>query len=89
METIAYDLRQTQRIPLAPSHIEALRAAGVRRTYPAGTVLANQGDPMDRFIWVESGEMEVVDVVTGGRKVSATLGPGQFMGEIAFLAGGR
>lgn len=89
METIAFDLRQTQRTPLTPSHVDALRAAGVRRTYPAGSTLAHQGDPMDRFIFVEAGEMEVVDIVTGGRKVPATLGPGQFMGEIAFLAGGR
>jgi thioredoxin reductase (NADPH) len=89
METIAFDLRQTQRTPLAPGHVDALRAAGVRRSYPAGTTLARQGDPMDRFIFVEAGEMEVVDVVTGGRKVPSTLGPGQFMGEIAFLAGGR
>ncbi len=89
METIAFDLRQTQRTPLAPSHVDALRAAGIRRSYPAGTMVAHQGDLMDRFIWVEAGEMEVVDVVTGGRKVPSTLGPGQFMGEIAFLAGGR
>lgn len=89
METIAFDLRQTQRTPLAASHIDALRAAGTRRSYPAGTMIAAQGDPMDSFIWVESGEIEVVDVVTGGRKVPSTLGPGQFMGEIAFLAGGR
>jgi thioredoxin reductase (NADPH) len=89
METIAFDLRQTQRTPLTPGHVDALRAAGVRRSYPAGTMLAGQGDPMDRFIFVEAGEMEVVDVVTGGRKVPSTLGPGQFMGEIAFLAGGR
>lgn len=89
METIAFDLRQTQRTPLAPSHVDALRAVGSRRTYAAGTMVAHQGDPMDRFIWVEAGEIEVVDVVTGERKVPSTLGPGQFMGEIAFLAGGR
>jgi thioredoxin reductase (NADPH) len=89
METIAFDLRQTQRTPLSPAHVDVLRAAGQRRAYAAGTMVAQQGDPMDRFIWLESGEMEVVDVVTGGRKVPSTLGPGQFMGEIAFLAGGR
>lgn len=89
METIAFDLRQTQRTPLTPGHVEALRAVGTPRSYPAGAMVAHQGDPMDRFIWVESGEMEVVDVVTGGRKVPSTLGPGQFMGEIAFLSGGR
>ena len=89
METIAFDLRQTQRTPLTPAHVEALKAAGVRRRYPAGTVITRQGDPMDRFIWVEAGEVEIVDVLTGGRKVPTTMGPGQFMGEIAFLAAGR
>lgn len=89
METIAFDLRQTQRTPLTPAHVEALRAAGEHRTYPAGAMVADQGDPMDRFIWVERGEIEVVDVVTGARKVPSTLGPGQFMGEVGFLAGGR
>jgi thioredoxin reductase (NADPH) len=89
MESIAFDLRQTQRTPLAPSHVDALRAVGTPRTYSAGTMVVHQGDRMDRFIWLEAGEMEVVDVVTGGRKVPSTLGPGQFMGEIAFLAGGR
>lgn len=89
METIGFDLRQTQRTPLADSHVAALRAIGTPATYAAGSVIAREGDPMDRFIWIESGEVEVVDVVTGGRKVPSTLGPGQFMGEIAFLAGGR
>lgn len=89
METISFDLRQTQRTPLAPTHVEALRAVGTPRAYPAGTLIAAQGDPMDRFIWVDAGEVEVVDIVTGDRKVPSTLGPGQFMGEIAFLSGGR
>ena len=89
METIAFDLRQTQRTPLSPSHIEALRAVGKPLMYPQGVVIAQQGDRMDQFIWIESGEVEVVDVMTGGRKLPSTLGPGQFMGEIAFLSGGR
>lgn len=89
METIAFDLRQTQRTPLAASHVDAIRAAGEKRTYRAGSMVVQQGDLIDRFIWVEAGEIEIVDVVTGGRKVPTTLGAGQFMGEIGFLAGGR
>jgi thioredoxin reductase (NADPH) len=38
---------------------------------------------------LESGEVEVVDSITGLRKLPSTLGPGQFMAEIAFLSGGR
>ena len=40
MESIAADLRQMQRTPLAQSHVDALRAAGAIKTYPAGTFLA-------------------------------------------------
>jgi thioredoxin reductase (NADPH) len=89
METIGFDLRQTQRTPLSPNHVEALQAEGERKAYPAGAMIACPGDPVDRFIFVEAGEVEVVDAVTGLRKVPDSLGPGQFMGEIAFLAGGR
>jgi thioredoxin reductase (NADPH) len=89
MESIGFDLRQTQRQPLAPSHIDEIKAAGQRRLFFAGTLIVRPGDAFDHFLWVESGEVEVVDIVTGGRKFPSTLGPGQFMGEIAFLAGGR
>jgi thioredoxin reductase (NADPH) len=89
MESIAFDLRQTQRTPLAPAHVEAIRAVGRTRSYAAGEFLAKPGDPMDVFVWVEVGEVEVVDLTTGKRRVPSTLGPGQFMGEIGFLAGGR
>jgi thioredoxin reductase (NADPH) len=88
METIGGDLRQMQRTPLAASHVEALRAAGKVATYPAGEYLARPGDPMDRFIYVEDGEIEVVDPYTDARHLPSTLGPTQFMGEISFLYGG-
>ena len=37
---------------------------------------------------VEEGEIEVADPVSGERLRDATLGPGQFMGELGFLNGG-
>src|SRR5271163_1691576 len=88
METIAADLRQMQRTPLAASHVAALRAAGKPVTYPAGAFLARPGDPADRFTYVEDGEIEVVNSYTDKRHLTSTLGPTQFMGEIAFLNGG-
>ena len=88
METIGADLRQMRRTPLAPTHVEALRAAGKIATYPAGAFLAQPGDPVDRFVYVEEGEIEVVNPYTGERHLSSTLGPAQFMGEISFLYGG-
>jgi thioredoxin reductase (NADPH) len=77
-----------QRIPLAASHVEALRAAGKVSSYPAGAFLARPGDPMDRFMYVEEGEVEVVNPYTGQRHFPSTIGPTQFMGEISFLNGG-
>jgi thioredoxin reductase (NADPH) len=88
METIGDDLRHMQRTPLAASHVEALRAAGAIATYPAGTFLARPGDPIDRFVYVEEGEIEVVNPYTDKRYLPSTLGPTQFMGEISFLYGG-
>src|SRR3984957_13211098 len=88
METIAADLRQMQRTPLAAAHVEALRAVGKVVTYPAGTFLARPGAPMDRFVYVEEGEIEVVNPYTDERHLPSTLGPTQFMGEISFLNGG-
>src|ERR1700683_2609530 len=88
METIGADLRQMQRIPLSASRVEALRAEGKIVAYPAGTFLARPGDPLDRFTYVEEGEIEVVNPYTDERLLPSTLGPTQFMGEIAFLNGG-
>src|SRR4029077_6668855 len=88
METIGADLRQMQRTPLAAAHVEALRTVGEVATYPAGTFLARPGEPMDRFVYVEEGEIEVVNPYTGERHLPSTIGPTQFMGEIAFLNGG-
>jgi thioredoxin reductase (NADPH) len=88
METIGGDLNQMQRTPLAAAHVEALRTAGAVATYPAGTFLARLGEPMDRFIFVEDGEIEVVNPYTDERHFPSTIGPTQFMGDIAFLNGG-
>src|SRR5450755_5127166 len=88
METIGGDLRQMQRTPLSASHVQALREAGKIVTYPTGTFLARPGEPVDRFVYVEEGEIEVVNPYTDKRHLPSTLGPTQFMGEIAFLNGG-
>ena len=61
METIGYDLRQMQRTPLAAAHVEAIRAAGRVLTHSAGVFLALPGQPADRFIYIEDGEIEVVN----------------------------
>jgi thioredoxin reductase (NADPH) len=89
VEKIGQDLLALQRVALAEAHIAALRKAGTEVRYPAGTVLVRPGDAVENFVYVEEGEIEVVNAFTGERLVAATLGPTQFMGEISFLAGGR
>ena len=80
METIGQDLRQMIRTPLASAHVEALRAAGKVVTYPGGTVMAQQGEKADRFVYVEEGEIEVINPFTGERQYESTIGATQFMG---------
>jgi thioredoxin reductase (NADPH) len=88
VETIGEDLRQMIRTPLSGSHVAALRAAGKVVTYPKGTLMAQQGERADRFVYVEEGEIEVVNPFTGERHYQSTIGPTQFMGEISLLYGG-
>ena len=88
METIGNDLRVMQRVPLEPQHVEALRAIAVKETYAAGDFIVQPGDAVEAFIYVEEGEIEVVDPFSGERQSPSTLGPTQFMGEISFLNGG-
>ncbi len=52
--------------------------------HPAGTVVAREGDPGVGLFVISDG---TADVTIGGKK-KATLGPGDFFGEIALLDGG-
>ena len=52
--------------------------------HPAGTVIAREGEPGVGLFVIVEGEAEV----TIGGKKKATLGPGEFFGEIALLDGG-
>jgi CRP/FNR family cyclic AMP-dependent transcriptional regulator len=57
----------------------------VRRIdHPSGTVVAREGDPGVGLFVILAG---TADVTIGGKK-KATLGPGDFFGEIALLDGG-
>ena len=89
MEKIGRDLLEMQRVPLAESHVTALREIGSEMWYPAGTIVVRPGDPVESFVYVLEGEIEVVDAFTGARLVPSVLGPTQFMGEISFLSGGN
>ncbi len=85
MESLGEDLAVMPRVPLADEHVAMLRAIGTERSYDAGAIVAEVGEPIDRFIYIEAGEVEVLDPYTRERLLPSTLGPTQFMGEIAFL----
>ena len=50
-------------------------------TVPAGTLLVQEGEPGYLFFVVVSGTASVVH----GRRVTATLGPGDFFGELSLI----
>ncbi|UYV17302.1 FAD-dependent oxidoreductase [Porphyrobacter sp. ULC335] len=85
METLGQDLETMRRVPLAPAHVDAICDIGGEKFYPAGSIVMEIGEPMDRFVYILEGEIEVVNPYTGDRLLKSALGPTQFMGEIAFL----
>ena len=85
METLGQDLETMRRVPLAQAHVDAICEIGGEVFYPAGAIVIDIGAPMDRFIYVVEGELEVVDPYTGERLMPSGLGPTQFAGEIGFL----
>ena len=88
METIGADLTEMKRVPLAREHVDAIAKISEERHYAAGEMVAEVGDPMDRFVYVLTGEIEVVDPYSHQRMLESSLGPTQFMGELAFLNAG-
>lgn len=85
MEQMGQDLETLRRVPFAKAHVEAICEIGHERTYTAGEIVAEISDPMDSFVYVFDGGIEVVNPYTNQRLLDSTLGPTQFMGEIAFL----
>jgi len=88
MEAIGHDLRQMQRTPLHAAHVEGLRRIGREAHFGEGELIADIGQPMDTFLYVEEGEIEMLHPYSRQRAMASTIGPAQFTGEIAFLAGG-
>ncbi|MEM9342451.1 MAG: FAD-dependent oxidoreductase [Pseudomonadota bacterium] len=88
MESLAADLSTMVRTPLADSHVRAISRIADEVTFQPGEMIAEVGDPMDRFIYILEGEIAVIDPWTRERYLPFALGPTQFVGEIAFLTGG-
>jgi len=89
LERFADDLATMARTPLEPEHIAAMRREGHVETVPPGHWLMKPGAAYDRFVYLLAGEVEAMNPETGQRYGTATLGPGQFFGELGFQTGAR
>lgn len=89
METFAPDLATMVRTPLTDEHVQAMRRVGAVMEVKAGEHFQRAGERIDTFHYLLTGETEAINSSSGKRYGTATLGPGQFFGELAFLTGGR
>ena len=60
-----------------------------RAHYESGQTIFNQGELAQRFYIIISGEVQVCRQLGEEEQVVATLGPGEYFGEIALLQGVR
>lgn len=88
MESLAADLATMTRTPLHEAHVKAMRRIGTEKVFAEGELLAEFGEAIDTFFYIEEGEVEAINPNTGERYGAATLGPTQYFGEITFLSGG-
>jgi CRP-like cAMP-binding protein len=87
---------QMQRVAIAralpllshPRMLQATRQVE-EKSYPPRSMIIRQGEPVEHFFMVASGEVEVVLSNDRGPETSlARLGPGQFFGEVELIGGG-
>jgi CRP-like cAMP-binding protein len=73
---------------LSPSEAAILSLFVTRSMVPAGTVVVQQGGADADFYLIEEGQAEVRARGDAGQTTTlATLGPGEYFGEIAFVTG--
>jgi len=74
--------------PLSKVELKTLVAQVSVRTYAAGEVPVRQGEPGDSFYIIKNGRVDVVvEKTSHERAVVATLGRGNFFGEMSLLTG--
>src|SRR6202030_893822 len=83
------DTRRSQMFPmLGPAEVERLRRFGEVRAFAAGEALAKTGTVGLGLIVILGGKVDITRRSEAGRSEPiVTHGPGEFMGELAQLAG--
>lgn len=81
-----------RRVPLfselSEPELERIAQVAVPRSYPKGVRVFHEGDRSDACYVVRSGDLRVTREHSDGRAIAlATLGPGDFFGELAMLDG--
>jgi len=72
-----------------PQMLAATRQAEKRKVAPGATIL-RQGEAVEHFFMIESGEVEIVATNEQGKEMRlARLGHGQFFGEVELTQGGH
>jgi CRP-like cAMP-binding protein len=72
---------------IAGPELDTLAERAERLSFSAGEVIIAEGEAADRFYVIEEGEVAVSRQSSEGDEIElATLGPGQFFGEVGLLA---
>jgi serine phosphatase RsbU (regulator of sigma subunit) len=79
-----------QQVPLfaslPPDEIHYLASLMHRRTFPAGEVIFWEGETGDRFSIVMQGQVDILKSFgTAEERLLATIGPGDFLGEVSLF----
>ncbi|MGC9984367.1 MAG: mechanosensitive ion channel family protein [Polyangia bacterium] len=72
---------------LEPAERELLARGLCRRPFAAGESIIRQGTPGDSMFIIAGGEVHVSLTQAGMNRVIATLGPGDFVGEMSLMTG--
>lgn len=82
-----------KRIPLFEPNLPDILTAMTQKMgaerYPSGTVVVREGDEGDKFYVIRRGAVEVRREEHGTAKTIATLGSGDFFGEMALMSGNK
>jgi ABC-type lipoprotein export system ATPase subunit len=72
-----------------PQMLAATKRAKKRQVLPGATIL-QQGEPVEHFFMIVSGEVEIAVKNEQSREIRlACFGPGQFFGEVSLILGGH